>query len=290
VAPAKVLVIGAGVAGLAAIQQAKGMGAIVRAFDVRSTVKEQIVSAGAEFLEVQLEEDGETDTGYAKEMSPEFIAAEMQLFADQAKDVDIIITTALIPGKPAPKLISKAMIESMKAGSVVVDLAAEAGGNIETTKPGQSYVYNGVTHIGYTDLPSRMASQVMRCCSDPDLYGEPDALSPTPTNPKPQTPNPACRPRRSMATTSPSTSSRWAPRASSRSTTMTMLYAALWCSGKASYHGQPPLRRQHRHRQPRRRRRRPRQPLRLPPSSPSAPTRRCGSRWLRCLRWLPLSY
>ena len=148
VAPAKVLVIGAGVAGLAAIQQAKGMGAIVRAFDVRSTVKEQILSAGAEFLEVQLEEDGETDTGYAKEMSPEFIAAEMQLFADQAKDVDIIITTALIPGKPAPKLISQEMIESMKPGSVVVDLAAEAGGNIATTRPGERYVYKGVTHIG----------------------------------------------------------------------------------------------------------------------------------------------
>jgi NAD(P) transhydrogenase len=159
VPPAKILVIGAGVAGLAAIQQGKGMGAIVRAFDVRSTVKEQILSAGAEFLEVDLEEDGETASGYAKEMSPEFIAAEMKLFADQAKDVDIIITTALIPGKPAPKLISKEMIESMKPGSVVVDLAAEAGGNIETTRPGEAYVYQGVTHIGYTDLPSRMATQ-----------------------------------------------------------------------------------------------------------------------------------
>mmetsp|Transcript_21927 Transcript_21927/g.34342 ORF Transcript_21927/g.34342 Transcript_21927/m.34342 type:complete len:921 (-) Transcript_21927:930-3692(-) len=159
VPPAKVLIIGAGVAGLAAIQQAKGMGAIVRAFDVRSSVKEQILSAGAEFLEVQLEEDGEGSGGYAKTMSKEFIEAEMALFADQAKDVDIIITTALIPGKKAPILITKDMIETMRPGSVVVDLAAEAGGNIETTKPGENYVYKGVTHIGYTDLPSRLPTQ-----------------------------------------------------------------------------------------------------------------------------------
>lgn len=159
VPPAKVLVIGAGVAGLAAIQQAKGMGAVVRAFDVRSSVKEQILSVGAEFLEVELEEEGEGTGGYAKEMSPAFIEAEMALFAKQAADVDVIITTALIPGRPAPKLISKAMIQSMRPGSVVVDLAAEAGGNIETTKPGEVYEYSGVTHIGYTDLPSRMPTQ-----------------------------------------------------------------------------------------------------------------------------------
>jgi NAD(P) transhydrogenase alpha subunit len=125
VAPAKVLVIGAGVAGLAAIQQAKSMGAVVRAFDVRSSVKEQIVSAGAEFLEVDLKEDGEGSGGYAKEMSPEFIEAEMRLFKEQCADVDIVITTALIPGKPAPRLITKEMIDGMKPGSVVVDLAAE---------------------------------------------------------------------------------------------------------------------------------------------------------------------
>ncbi|EKX54738.1 hypothetical protein GUITHDRAFT_156799 [Guillardia theta CCMP2712] len=164
--PAKVLVIGAGVAGLAAIQQAKGMGAIVRAFDVRSSVKEQIQSVGAEFLEVELEEEGEGKGGYAKEMSKEFIEAEMALFARQCKDVDIVITTALIPGKPAPRLITREMIESMKPGSVVVDLAAEAGGNIETTKPGEKYVYKGVTHIGYSDLPSRLPTQASELYSN----------------------------------------------------------------------------------------------------------------------------
>lgn len=164
--PAKILVIGAGVAGLAAIGAGKALGAIVRAFDVRPAVKEQIQSMGAEFLEVKLAESGEGEGGYAKEMSPEFIAAEMALFAKQAKDVDIIITTALIPGRPAPKLITRAMVESMKEGSVVVDLAAEAGGNCEYTDPGKAIVtQNGVTVIGYTDLPSRMASQASQ------LYG-----------------------------------------------------------------------------------------------------------------------
>jgi len=132
------------------------MGAIVRAFDVRSSVKEQIQSVGAEFLEVKIKEEGEGKGGYAKEMSQEFIDAEMELFRQQARDVDIIITTALIPGRPAPKLILKDMIESMKPGSVVVDLAAENGGNIETTRPGEIYEYAGVTHVGITDLPSRM--------------------------------------------------------------------------------------------------------------------------------------
>merc|ERR1711892_891776 len=159
VPPAKVLVIGGGVAGLAAVGQAKNMGAIVRAFDVRPAVKEQVESMGAEFLEVEIEEDGSTEGGYAKEMSKEFIEAEMQLFHDQCKDVDIVITTALIPGRTAPILIKKYMIDDMKPGSVVVDLAAEAGGNIETTKPGELYSYNNVTHIGYTDLPSRLPTQ-----------------------------------------------------------------------------------------------------------------------------------
>ncbi|KAH9488250.1 hypothetical protein Btru_063908 [Bulinus truncatus] len=159
VPPAKVLVIGGGVAGLSAIGTAKNMGAIVRGFDTRSAVKEQIESFGAEFLEVHVKESGEGTGGYAKEMSPEFIAAEMALFAKQCKEIDILISTALIPGKPAPKLISKAMIESMKPGSVVVDLAAEAGGNIETTRPGELYVYKDVIHIGYTDLPSRLPTQ-----------------------------------------------------------------------------------------------------------------------------------
>merc|ERR1712038_929459 len=159
VPPAKVLVIGGGVAGLAAMGQAKNMGAIVRGFDVRPDVKEQVESMGAEFLEVDIEEDGSTEGGYAKEMSKEFIEAEMQLFHDQCKDVDIVITTALIPGKKAPVLIKKYMIDDMKPGSVVVDLAAEAGGNIETIVPGEISVYNGVTHIGLTDLPSRLPAQ-----------------------------------------------------------------------------------------------------------------------------------
>jgi H+-translocating NAD(P) transhydrogenase subunit alpha len=155
--PAKILVIGAGVAGLAAIGAGRALGAIVRAFDVRPAVKEQIQSMGAEFLEVKLQESGEGEGGYAKEMSPEFIAAEMALFAKQAKDVDIIVTTALIPGRPAPKLITTAMVESMKEGSVIVDLAAETGGNCDLTVPGQAVKHGGVTIIGYTDLPSRMA-------------------------------------------------------------------------------------------------------------------------------------
>merc|ERR1712117_593547 len=159
VPPAKVLVIGGGVAGLAAVGQAKSMGAIVRCFDVRPAVKEQVKSMGGEFLEVDIEEDGSTEGGYAKEMSKEFIEAEMQLFHDQCKDVDIVITTALIPGKKAPILIKKYMIDDMKPGSVVVDLAAEAGGNIETIKPGEVPVYNNVTHIGFTDLPSRLPTQ-----------------------------------------------------------------------------------------------------------------------------------
>jgi len=159
VPPAKVLVIGGGVAGLAAVGQAKSMGAIVRAFDVRPAVKEQVESMGAEFLQVEIEEDGSTEGGYAKEMSKEFIEAEMQLFHDQCKDVDIVITTALIPGRKAPILIKKYMIDDMKPGSVVVDLAAEAGGNIETIVPGEVSVYNNVTHIGYTDLPSRLPTQ-----------------------------------------------------------------------------------------------------------------------------------
>merc|ERR1712156_1325901 len=159
VPPAKVLVIGGGVAGLAAVGQAKSMGAIVRCFDVRPAVKEQVKSMGGEFLEVDIEEDGSTEGGYAKEMSKEFIEAEMQLFHDQCKDVDIVITTALIPGKKAPILIKKYMIDDMKPGSVVVDLAAEAGGNIETITPGEIYTYNNVTHIGLTDLPSRLPTK-----------------------------------------------------------------------------------------------------------------------------------
>ena len=161
VPPAKVMVIGAGVAGLAAIGAAKSMGAIVRAFDTRPEVKEQVESMDAEFLMLDFEddEDGAGEGGYAKTMSEEFIKAEMALFAEQAKDVDIIITTALIPGKPAPRLITADMVASMKDGSVIVDLAAEQGGNCELTEPGKVAHANGVSIIGYTDLPSRLATQ-----------------------------------------------------------------------------------------------------------------------------------
>lgn len=159
VPPAKVLVIGAGVAGLSAIGTAGSLGAIVRAFDTRLAVKEQVNSMGADFLELEFEESGEGEGGYAKTMSDEFIAAEMELFAEQAKEVDIIVTTALIPGKPAPKLITAAMVKSMKPGSVIVDLAAEQGGNCELTEPGTKTVKHGVTIIGFTDLPSRLPTQ-----------------------------------------------------------------------------------------------------------------------------------
>jgi H+-translocating NAD(P) transhydrogenase subunit alpha len=157
VPPGKVLIIGAGVAGLAALGAAKGLGAIVRAFDVRAAAEEQVKSLGGEFLTVTIQESGEGQGGYAKEMSKEFIEAEYALFREQAKDVDVVITTALIPGKPAPKLWLKDMVELMKPGSVVVDLAAEQGGNCEYTRPGEAVDVGGVTVIGYTDLPSRMA-------------------------------------------------------------------------------------------------------------------------------------
>jgi len=156
--PAKILVIGAGVAGLSAIGTARSLGAIVKAFDPRSATKDQVASMGAEFLEVNVTEEGEGKGGYAKEMSDAFLQAEMALFAAQAMQVDIIITTALIPGKPAPKLITTGMVESMKPGSVIVDLAAEQGGNCSLTQPGKVVEHKGVTIIGYTDLPSRMAS------------------------------------------------------------------------------------------------------------------------------------
>jgi NAD(P) transhydrogenase subunit alpha len=157
--PAKVLVIGAGVAGLSAIGTAKGMGAIVRAFDTRPEVKEQVESMDAEFLMLDFAEDGSGAGGYAKVMSKEFIDAEMALFRKQAEEVDVIVTTALIPGKPAPKLITADMVEAMRPGSVVVDLAAEQGGNCALTVPNERVVKHGVTIIGYTDLPSRLAAQ-----------------------------------------------------------------------------------------------------------------------------------
>ncbi len=161
VPPARVLIIGAGVAGLAAIGTARGLGAMVRAFDTRPEVKEQVHSLDAEFLELEFEEaeGGGTAGGYAKQMSPEFIKAEMDLFMAQAKEVDIIVTTALIPGKPAPRLITADMVKAMRPGSVVVDLAAEQGGNCELTQANKVVVEHGVSIVGYTDLPSRMAAQ-----------------------------------------------------------------------------------------------------------------------------------
>lgn len=159
VPPAKVLVLGAGVAGLAAIQTAKNMGAIVRAFDVRPVTKEQVESMGATFLEVDIQEDGSGSGGYAKEMSDEYKNAQAKMMLEQAADVDIIITTALIPGRKAPVLVNEEMLSVMKAGSVCVDLAAANGGNVAQTRPNEIVTTsNNVKIIGYTDLPSRLAS------------------------------------------------------------------------------------------------------------------------------------
>lgn len=161
VEPAKILVIGAGVAGLAAIGAAKNLGAIVRAFDTRKAVAEQIQSMGAQFLTVEIEEDGSTSSGYSKEMSPAFIAAEMALFKKQAAEVDIVITTALIPGRPAPKLWLKEAVEAMKPGSVIVDLAYPKGGNCELTVPGQVVTSaNNVKIVGILDQMPEQASQL----------------------------------------------------------------------------------------------------------------------------------
>ena len=159
VPPAKVFIAGAGVAGLAAIGTAVGLGAIVRANDTRSEVADQVVSMGGEFVKVDFEEEGGGGGGYAKVMSEGFQQAQREMYAKQAREVDIIITTALIPGKPAPRLITAEMVMSMKPGSVIVDMAAERGGNCELTEPGQAVVKHGVTIVGYTDLNSRLAKQ-----------------------------------------------------------------------------------------------------------------------------------
>jgi len=159
VPPAKVFIAGAGVAGLSAIGTAANLGAIVRANDTRAEVADQVVSLGGEFVKVDYEEEGSGGGGYAKVMSEGFQKAQRDMYAKQAKEVDIIITTALIPGKPAPKLITAEMVKSMKPGSVIVDMAAEQGGNCELTEPGQAVVKHGVTIIGYTDLVSRLARQ-----------------------------------------------------------------------------------------------------------------------------------
>jgi NAD(P) transhydrogenase subunit alpha len=159
VPPAKVFIAGAGVAGLAAIGTAASLGAIVRANDTRAEVADQVVSLGGEFVKVDYEEEGSGGGGYAKVMSEGFLKAQREMYAKQAKEVDIIITTALIPGKPAPRLITAEMVQSMKPGSVIVDMAAEQGGNCELTEPGQAVVKHGVTIVGYTDLVSRLAKQ-----------------------------------------------------------------------------------------------------------------------------------
>ena len=157
--PAKVFIAGAGVAGLAAIGTAASLGATVRANDTRAEVADQVVSLGGEFVKVEFEEEGSGGGGYAKVMSEGFQAAQRAMYAQQAKEVDIIITTAVRPGKPAPKLITAEMVRSMKPGSVIVDMAAEQGGNCELTEPGQAVVKHGVTIVGYTDLVSRLAKQ-----------------------------------------------------------------------------------------------------------------------------------
>ncbi|HSQ72797.1 MAG TPA: Re/Si-specific NAD(P)(+) transhydrogenase subunit alpha, partial [Rubrivivax sp.] len=159
VPPAKVFIAGAGVAGLAAIGTAANLGAIVRANDTRAEVADQVVSLGGEFVKVDYEEEGSGGGGYAKVMSEGFQQAQREMYAKQAREVDIIITTALIPGKPAPRLITAEMVQSMKPGSVIVDMAAEQGGNCELTVPGEAVVRHGVTIIGYTDLVSRLAKQ-----------------------------------------------------------------------------------------------------------------------------------
>ncbi len=159
VPPARVFIAGAGVAGLAAIGTSANLGAIVRANDTRAEVADQVISLGGEFVKVDYEEEGSGGGGYAKVMSEGFQKAQREMYAREAKDADIIITTALIPGKPAPKLITADMVKSMKPGSVIVDMAAEQGGNCELTEPGQAVVRHGVTIIGYTDLASRLAKQ-----------------------------------------------------------------------------------------------------------------------------------
>jgi len=160
VPPAKVLVVGAGVAGLAAIGTANSLGAIVRSFDARPEVAEQVESMGAEFLRIDVEETGPSATGYATQTSADFDAKAAAMYAEQAKDVDIIITTALIPGRPAPRLITEEMVASMKPGSVVVDMAAANGGNVAGSVADKKVVSaNGVTILGYTDLPGRLPTQ-----------------------------------------------------------------------------------------------------------------------------------
>ena len=164
IAPAKVLVLGAGVAGLQAIATARRLGAVVSSFDVRPAVKEQVESLGAAFLDLGVRGE-ETEGGYAKELTPEQQTEQQRALAERIPDFDIVITTALIPGRPAPKLIPATSVAAMRAGSVIVDLAAEAGGNCESTRPGEEAVVDGVTVVGLTNLPSLLASDASRLYS-----------------------------------------------------------------------------------------------------------------------------
>ena len=158
VAPAKVLVLGAGVAGLQAIATAKRLGAVVKAFDTRPVVKEQVESLGGKFLSIEVGgHEGEDEGGYAKALPEEIQRKVQELIQEHVEEADIVITTALIPGKPAPILINEKAVRGMKEGSVIVDLAAEAGGNCALTKPGQEIVNNGVTIVGLRNLPSLVA-------------------------------------------------------------------------------------------------------------------------------------
>ena len=161
IAPARVLVMGAGVAGLQAIATARRLGAVVSAFDVRPAVKEQVESLGAKFLELGVQGE-ETEGGYAKELTPEQQAAQQAALEERVPEFDIVITTALVPGRPAPKLIPASTVGQMRPGSCIVDLAAEAGGNCELTNPGQEIVREGVTIVGFTNLPSLMAADASR--------------------------------------------------------------------------------------------------------------------------------
>ena len=161
IAPARVLVLGAGVAGLQAIATARRLGAVVSAFDVRPAVAEQVQSLGAQFLDLGVRGE-ETEGGYAKELTPEQQAAQQAALAERIPDFDVVVTTALVPGRPAPKLVPASAVERMRPGSCIVDLAAEAGGNCELTVPGEETVVHGVTIVGHTNLPSTMASDASR--------------------------------------------------------------------------------------------------------------------------------
>jgi NAD(P) transhydrogenase subunit alpha len=161
IAPARVLVLGAGVAGLQAIATARRLGAVVSAFDVRPAVAEQVQSLGATFLDLGVKGE-ETEGGYAKELAPEQQAAQQRALEERIPDFDVVITTALVPGRPAPRLIPAAAVERMRPGSCVVDLAAETGGNCELTVPGEETVVGGVTIVGHTNLPSTMAADASR--------------------------------------------------------------------------------------------------------------------------------